>query len=313
MQAPSLSLLTLSVLPALVLAGPERSYCGGQGALPTKDDCMAAINKINDGESYTGSHTFDAGDCTVEYKALMLATTPPPIQGSVLKAQALDIVTDGCQGSGWDQDSGGNVTVHKCFVCMFGTCAVCNAPRTRDVAPQPVVLPDSEYVSQRSAQGVEPLPAKGDLIRRHVGSHTTKSMLAARQKPEAGVECRSSLGPVKISDCQGLADSLRGKTLALPYIGGNEDCDLAIFAHFQGLAANGDTVADRINHVSDLCKSSGDPVLGEMIDTSQEIPLFGYTIWSGNLCGQFSFWHGQLRAIEGRLGGSQEKKGGETM
>ncbi|KAK4207747.1 hypothetical protein QBC37DRAFT_392542 [Rhypophila decipiens] len=284
MQILSPPLLALSVLPAMVLAGPERSYCGGQGALPNKDDCMAAINKISDSESYTGSRTFEAGDCTVEYKSLMLSTTPPPIQGSVLKAHALDIVTDGCQASGWG-NSGGNVTVRKCFVCMFGQCAVCNAPRTRDAPLHPVVLPDSEYVSPRSDD--DTLASKKRS--RHVGSHATKPILTARQTPEPGVECKFSLGPVDIGDCQGLADSLKGKTLALPYIGGNEDCDLAIFGHVQGLAVNGDTVAERINHDSELCKAARDPVLGSIVDTSQEIPLAGYTIWFGNLCGQFSF------------------------
>jgi hypothetical protein len=167
------------------------------------------------------------------------------------------------------------VTVHQCTVCERGTCAVCNAPRRREAAPfsLPLEAPRSSHIHQRRG-----------------GGEAERHRLEARQNPEPGLECRSSLQPPSVDDCKGLADTLRGKTLRLPYVASHEDCDLAVFAHFRDFDVRGDQVADRIAHDADVCKSAGsDPVVGFQIDTSQEVPLFGFTIWFGNLCSMFSF------------------------
>ncbi|KAM7192622.1 hypothetical protein V8F33_008233 [Rhypophila sp. PSN 637] len=272
MQLPSPALFISSLLlsgPTLVLAGPENSFCGGQGAIPNRDNCLAAANKINTGRDYSPNTEFAAGDCKVRWSASNV------IKGSIFKAQALDIITDGCEGSGWCGDRGGNVSVSKCFVCMYGQCAVCNAPRTRDTeSPLPVPL---DLGSDETSTPTKPRREPAHLV--------------TRQTPEAGVTCTSTLGPVPVTACKALANSLRGKTLQLPYVTSKDNCDLAIFAHFQRRTANGDTVADRISHDTDLCKSSGSrPVVGSQKDTTQEKYLFyGYTIWFGNLCGRFGF------------------------
>ncbi|KAK4160847.1 hypothetical protein QBC43DRAFT_292494 [Cladorrhinum sp. PSN259] len=287
MKSLTILLQFLLLLPATpVLAGPERSYCGGQGQKPNRDNCVAAINKINANTRYSGGAKFDAGDCTVEYKSLTLNTSPRSILGSVFKAQAMDIVTDGCGASGWCKDAGGNVTVHQCRVCLYGTCSVCNAPKARSIllalADEQAAALEDRGAAEKEEEGESAIP---------VPSPTTKSaVVTRRQVPAPGVTCSSSNNGVPVSQCVALANSVRGQSLRLPFLRTSGNCDLAIFGITSSLSANGNTVADRIVTTSNLCKSSGsNPVVGFQTDDTQLIPLAGYTIWFGNLCGTFSW------------------------
>lgn len=170
---------------------------------------------------------------------------------------------------------------------MFGTCAVCNAPRRRDTGDASGSLPT------RSLEERQPKEPGSFARRRRLASEPEPASaphLVARQNPEPGVECRSSLNPPSVDACKKLADSIRGQTLSLPFTTSVDDCDLAVFGHFRDLSASGDKIADRISHDSDLCASAGsDPVVGSQKDTTQELIFVGFTIWFGNLCGRFGF------------------------
>jgi hypothetical protein len=100
----------LSILSITVSANPARSFCGG-GNMPTPDDCVAAMGKVNPDQIYTGHNRFDAGDCTIEAGSLLSAVFgTESISGKDIIFQAQDILEDGCRGVGWCQDSGPNVS-----------------------------------------------------------------------------------------------------------------------------------------------------------------------------------------------------------
>lgn len=93
--------------------GPENFFCGGEkGRFPGQQDCLDAIAKINPDETYTGNVRFDAGNCTVAKRGNDGSSVPDGISGRDLIGQAADIVTNGCQGSGWCRDSSVNVSPH---------------------------------------------------------------------------------------------------------------------------------------------------------------------------------------------------------
>ncbi|KAH8667776.1 hypothetical protein BGZ61DRAFT_483692 [Ilyonectria robusta] len=277
-SAPQLFLALVGANAALaeftVIPGKSAvAYCSSN-PMPGHDNCERAIAKIDDNGYYSEGNELQAGDCSVRIVNPGAGATKS-LKGSDYKYMASSILENGCYGDGWGLVDGVNVTVHLCTVCMYGTCTVCNAPARRAGATLPMVEAKSE---------MPPAPAS----RRSIES--SPSTLEARADPEWGVTCGSALGPVKVSACKELAGKLRGQELALPYVGENQGCEVALFAHFRGMTISGDKVADRIDHDSDLCNGGG--YVGRQVDDNLAFTVIfaaGPRLWFGQLCGEFGF------------------------
>lgn len=172
---------------------------------------------------------------------------------------------------------------------MYGVCSVCTAPESKKmrrdlseaIAEQndaPTAVQEHKRAMVFGEEDADKLLGRSPLL--------TKRQDAGCANPIDWTYCCSSIAAAEANDCKALADSLRGKTLELPFIGVEEDCELAIESYKPGNTVSGDTIADKIKKNVDACQSGG--YIGSIHDYSVGPDQPGaYDMYLGELCGEF--------------------------
>jgi hypothetical protein len=275
--------ISMVVAEFTVIPGKEAiSYCSSN-PVPNADNCRKALAKIDDNGDYGEGAEYQAGDCTIAMENTRLNL--PLIKGSDFKYMASAIIELGCQADGWGIVGQQNVTVHLCKVCMYGVCTTCNAPARRSGA----TLPEFETVEERRSQAGPTTPDELAAMQAVAALRARDGTGTDPNHPEPDLYCERALGPVKTADCMQIADSIRGKTLNLPYLAGAQGCNMALWSTWRGMTASGDVVADRIQHDMDVCSQGTGGVVGHVVDTSKMFVGLapGVKIWVGQLCQEF--------------------------
>ncbi|KAK5173053.1 uncharacterized protein LTR77_003175 [Saxophila tyrrhenica] len=277
-----LALLSLTFLPLALARGP---YCG-RGLNPDVAHYQAAIKKLNSGSDYPTGTEFDADDCRIRVD-VNSPISAPLTTGSTMIDVANSMLSQ-CNGIGWgfNDPNGGfntNISVVQCTECMYGKCGVCSAPETRKPRKRrDAAAPMAESIAS-SQLGME---RKDQLFGQTTHSLERRGVSCESAPGLDWTYCCPSIAAPDSDDCEDLANSLRGRTLELPFTGASGDCEVAIESYRPDNSVSGDTIADRMIADVQGCDSGG--IVGTIHDYSVGIAQPGaYDVLFGQLCGDF--------------------------
>lgn len=276
-------LLASSLLLALPAAAQKdkQSYCDFEKA-PNKDGCIdIKDNGIKDGNYYYDEEWW-SGNCRVSI------TQSVGVSGSITGGEvkeAIQNALDNCD-SGFVYTSGILVETNLCTLEMSGVKTECSSPLQK----------------VRGLPGKSKTKREPSLPRRHltdVGG--TKSQnpnhLFSRQtqEPFPGIICGGGPGSAKISDCMDLSREIRESgELQLPYLGGNGDCQLIVYATsihgaFLDKRAIGDTshIAYSMEEDLEICADSTNTYVGWISNYLAQDIGYDYHFFFGRACGAF--------------------------
>lgn len=264
-------------------------FCGA-GPAPTVSDCQDAVNKVDTARDYH-AESVQAGDCSIDIVIDPGTNGAGTSAGADVKSAAQGIV-DSCNAIGWEYDPRYNnvsyqspfylhscprlishlqISISQCQVCMYGSCAVCNAPSAKEMM-------------MKKSRGARPLL---DLERPKAPLHKAKRQDNCPSPPGLpDVHCCGAF-QAKSDDCIALGNSLKGQTLTTPYTATSGSCELAIEASTPGFVVQGDDVGQRIIDDTPACDepNGNTQIVGKVADYGAP----DYQFYFGQLCGEFGF------------------------